>query len=255
VNPASAAVVAGGLALAGRGLGWLTTSGTIAAVLVGTGVLAGRGFTGAALLGLFFISGSLLTKLSGRVSFQREGFQAPQRNARQVLANGAWAAVAALVPAAAGGWSLFAGAISAAQADTWATEIGAWSRTLPRMISTGEPVPHGTSGAISATGTLGGVVGAATTAALAFSLGASASTSVAALVGGILGLFADSWFGASMQAAYYCDTCCAKSQQQRHFCGRYARLTQGFAWLDNDVVNLFATGVGATTALAAWHLL
>jgi uncharacterized protein (TIGR00297 family) len=255
VSPASAAVVAAGFALAGWGLGWLTTSGTLAAVLVGTGVLVGRGFSGAALLGLFFVSGSLLTRLSRRVSSGRYGFQTSGRNARQVIANSAWAAVAAFIPAAAGGWPLFAGALSAAQADTWATEIGAWSRTRPRLMSTGEPVPHGTSGGISVTGTLGGVSGAATTAALALCLGASANASVAALVGGILGMFTDSWFGASIQAAYYCDACRAKTEQRRHVCGRYARATRGLAWFDNDAVNLVATGVGAMTALAAWHLL
>ncbi len=255
MNPTGAAVVAGGLALVGRALGWLTTSGTLAAVLVGTGVLVGRGFAGAALLGLFFVSGSLLTRLSRRVSSERDGFQTSRRNARQVIANSAWAAVAAFVPAAAGGWPLFAGALSAAQADTWATEIGAWSRTRPRLISTGEPVPHGTSGGISVAGTVGGVIGAVTTAALALWLGASASASVAALVGGILGMFADSWCGASMQAAYYCDACRAKTEQRRHVCGRYARATRGFAWFDNDAVNLVATGTGAMTALGVWHLL
>jgi len=57
VNPASAVPVAAALALAGWALGWLTTSGSLAAGLVETGVLIGRGFNGAALLVLFFVSG------------------------------------------------------------------------------------------------------------------------------------------------------------------------------------------------------
>lgn len=255
MNTASAAVVAGGLALAGRGLGWLTTSGSLAAVLVGTGVLVGRGFTGAALLGLLFVSGSLFSRMSRRVSSGPDGTQASGRNARQVIANSLWAALTAFVPAGAGGWPLFVGALSAAQADTWATEIGAWSRKQPRLISTRGPVPHGTSGAVSVAGTIGGVVGAATMAALALWLGVSASASAAALAGGILGMVADSWFGASLQAVYFCDPCRAKTERRRHLCGRHARITHGLAWLDNDMVNLIATAVGAMTALGAWRLL
>jgi uncharacterized membrane protein len=80
-----------------------------------------------------------------------------------VVANGTVAALAALGQL----WPAAAGAIAAAAADTWATEIGAHSSERPRLITTGAPVPRGTSGALSVLGTLGGIGGAVTMAALA----------------------------------------------------------------------------------------
>src|SRR5258705_5645214 len=92
----------------------------------------------------FFISSSLLST------------KQTSRNHRQVLANGGVAALAAL----AGSWIGFAGALAAAAADTWASEIGRHSRTLPRLITNGRPVPAGTDGGMTLLGTAGGIAGA-----------------------------------------------------------------------------------------------
>ncbi len=92
----------------------------------------------------FFISSSLLST------------KKTSRNHRQVLANGGVAALAAL----AGSRIAFAGALAAAAADTWASEIGRHSRTLPRLIPNGRPVPIGTDGGMTLLGTAGGIAGA-----------------------------------------------------------------------------------------------
>src|SRR5438093_5230732 len=47
-----------------------------------------------------------------------------------------------------------AGALAAAAADTWATEIGAFSPFAPRLITSGRQVPRGTSGGITVLGSL-----------------------------------------------------------------------------------------------------
>jgi len=107
---------------------WLTRGGAAAALLVGGATLWGVGWRGLVLLLAFFVSASLVTQRDAR-----------QRTARQVLANGGVPAVAALL----GAWPVFAGALAAAAADTWATEIGARSPTPPRLITSGVPVPHG----------------------------------------------------------------------------------------------------------------
>jgi len=137
---------------------WLTRDGLIAACAVGAGTTWGLGWGGLALLAAFFVSGSVLTQLAER--------QGPRRSARQVLANGGVAAVAALF----GGWTAASGALAAAAADTWATEIGAFSPFPPRLITSGRRVTRGTSGGITALGTLGGVAGALTVAWLAHGL-------------------------------------------------------------------------------------
>lgn len=190
---------------------WLTADGVLAAIAVGVAVTAGLGLGGLALLGTFFVSGSLLTQISGG--------EGGQRSARQVLANGGIAAVAA----ALGSWYGAAGALAAATADTWATEIGSYSRTPPRMITSMTPVQPGTSGAISLLGTLGGVAGGSAMGGLA-ALVTGRGPLLAGVVGtaGVLGMFADSLAGATLQ--------------QR---GR----------LDNDGVNLIATATGCVIGL------
>ncbi|MDD3806471.1 MAG: DUF92 domain-containing protein [Candidatus Marinimicrobia bacterium] len=54
---------------------------------------------------------------------------------------------------------VFLGSIAAANADTWATELGTFSSRSPRSILTFKKVPMGTSGGISFIGTLGAFMG------------------------------------------------------------------------------------------------
>lgn len=185
---------------------WLTRRGTVAALAVGLATLYGFGWRGMGLLLAFFISGSLLTKGADR-----------RRNARQVVANGGVAALAAL----AGHWGAFAAALAAATADTWATEIGRHSPVPPRLITNGRPVPPGTDGGITLLGTAGGIVGALFIASLARAM-VPGGFLPAVAVAGIAGMLVDSLLGATLQ-------------------GR-------LKWLDNDAVNLAATAAGAGAA-------
>ena len=180
------------------------------------------------LLLAFFISGSLLTKAA-------EG-GGGERSARQVVANGGVAALAAL----AGSWPAFAGALAAATADTWATEIGAFSSTPPRLITSRLPVPRGVSGGITPLGTAGGVVGAAVMGVLAWVLGPHELqlAGVVALAG-VAGMLLDSLLGATVQGAFEREP---------------IQPARGYAWLDNDAVNLAATLSGAGLAAAGWLL-
>jgi len=201
---------------------WLTAAGAAAALAVGTATVWGMGWRGLLLLLAFFVSGSLLTRGGGR------------RNARQVLANGGVAAVAALL----GSWPAFAGAVAAATADTWATELGAHSPTPPRLITSGAPVPSGANGGVTLLGTGGGVLGAVVIAGLAWVLGPRAggpgSTHPGGLVAvvavaGVAGMLIDSLLGATLQGP-------------------------DDKWMDNDAVNFAMTLAGAGIAAAGWRL-
>lgn len=214
---------------------WLTRNGLIAALVVGGAVVAGTGWRGVVVLFAFFISGSALTQFSGGA----EG----ARTARQVLANGGVAAAAA----ALGWWPVMAGALAAAAADTWATEIGSFSPSLPRLIMTFAPVPPGTSGGITPLGTAGGVAGAAALAGVALLVrppGTPAAFTGLALAG-VAGMAVDSALGSTVQAKYGCMTCGARSERAGAQCHGPMRLLGGRAWIDNDVVNAAATLVGA----------
>ncbi len=117
----------------------------------------------------FFVSSSLLSKKT-------------TQNHRQVLANGGVAALAAL----AGSWIAFAGALAAAAADTWASEIGRHSSTPPRLITSGTPIPAGTDGGMTLLGTTAGIAGAGVIAALSYLVGQRGTPAIA--VAGVLGI-------------------------------------------------------------------
>lgn len=249
----AAAALAGGLALGGHAVGWLTPAGTAAAALVGAVIMAGGGLSGAALLALFFVSGSALSyQAVGRRNRPRG---LPRgRTGRQVLANGFWAALGALLmlQRPEPGWAVLVGALAAAQADTWSTEIGAFAPLPPRLITTGRPVPAGTSGGVTPLGTLAGVVGAMTMAGLALGLGLPPAAAAGGLVGGIAGMLGDSLLGAAVQGTYHCESCSAQSEQPIHRCGAVAQHVRGWRWLGNNAVNFVATGAGGTLSLAVW---
>lgn len=236
-------------------LRWLSWSGAVAATAVGTAVLAGGGMPAGIVLVVFFVTSSVLTKLA---QVRRPRGHAPNRSgrtARQVLANGAWAALgAALIPVSATGWPLFTGALAAAQADTWSTEVGAFSTVPPRLVTTGSVVPPGTSGGVTPLGTLGGVLGAGAMAVVVFVVGPAAAA-IAAFGSGVVGTLVDSVLGATVQAGFFCEQCRVPAERAHHDCGHTARRLHGFARIDNDIVNFMTTGIGGAVAVAATHLL
>jgi uncharacterized protein (TIGR00297 family) len=243
---AIAVALAAALAAVGRWLRWLTTGGAVAAAVIGASVFWGAGAAGALLLGVFFVSGSLLTATRDR----------EPRTARQVLANGACAAAGALlIPLTPlPGWLVLAGAIAAAQADTWATEIGARASAPPRLVTTFSAVPAGTSGAVTLLGTAGGVLGAGVAAGVTNLTGEAHAAASAVFAGGVVGMLVDSLAGATVQAKYRCPACGIMGERPRDACGVQTVREQGVWWADNDVVNLLATFVGACGALG-WHFL
>jgi uncharacterized protein (TIGR00297 family) len=222
---------------------WLTPGGVVTAVLVGAAVTWRLGWGALVPLSSFLLTGSLLTRLAGGES--------PMRNARQVVANGGAAVLAALL----GSWPGLAGAIAAATADTWATEIGARSPRPPRLITTGAPVAPGRSGGITALGSAGGIAGAVLIAAISGLVAAQLRWRGAwiAAGAGMLGMLADSLLGATLQARWACPACGAETERPGE-CHGPRRLVRGVRWIDNDAVNLAGSLCGAVTAWAAWVL-
>ena len=94
---ALAAALAGSAAAAllAHRAGTLTRSGTVAAWMVGSAVLAGTGWQGGGVLAAFFVSSSLISR--GAPAPRGLDPKGERRDHRQVLANGGVAAAAALV--------------------------------------------------------------------------------------------------------------------------------------------------------------
>jgi uncharacterized protein (TIGR00297 family) len=198
----SALLVTGAFAAIAYALGMISRSGALGGLLVGTTIYASLGPRGFAVLALFVIGGSLLTRL-GYASKARTGTaqeHGGRRSARNALANCAVATFCAIL--AATGSEPFAAAfvasLGAAFADTAESEIGQLFSRRPRLITTLQKVPPGTDGAISLPGTLAGAVAAGLTAVLGLTLALLESPGFAFLIAiaAFLGTIADSLIGA-----------------------------------------------------------
>jgi len=242
----------------------LNLSGAIAAFILGTVIFGVGGLNWAVLLMGFFLSSSLLSRLfkNRKKAVQANFSKGSRRDAGQVAANGAIAGLCAMLFPLLGEsgwlWVACAGALAAANADTWATEIGVLGKSRPRLITTGRVVEPGTSGGVSFAGILAALGGSLLIAVIAVWLKpASIPNSIhnnlwltcIVLLAGLVGSLVDSFLGATWEAMYYCDTCRKETEKHpQHGCGTSTRLMRGSIWLNNDWVNLFCTLSGSLLA-------
>ncbi len=244
--------------------GALSPSGGWAAALVGGLIFGLGGLAWATLLLTFFISSSLLSRAfaARKASLSEKFSKGARRDYAQVLANGGLGALLVLVhglfPGQAWPWIAFAGAMAAVNADTWATELGVLNPQPPRLITTGEAVETGASGGVSASGYLAALSGAGLIGlgGVLFMRGSGAWIFLgAAVLGGLAGTSFDSLLGATVQAIYFCPACGKETEHHPlHRCGTTTAWRRGWAWLNNDLVNLGASLVGAAVGLIGWYL-
>jgi uncharacterized protein (TIGR00297 family) len=242
----------------------LNRSGAWAAALTGGLVFGLGGLAWAAVLLTFFISSSALSRLFARrkARVEEKYAKGSQRDWGQVLANGGLGALLAianwLLPDQSWPWFAFTGAMAAVTADTWATELGVFNPTLPRLITSGKVVERGTSGAVTLLGYLAVLGGAALVGGVAaiFDPGHALLLIGSALVGGLAGSTIDSVLGATLQSIYYCPTCQKETERHpNHSCGTPTSPQRGWRWMSNDWVNFLCSLVGAGAALAVWGFL
>lgn len=226
----------------------LSESGAWSALVMGTGFIVLGEPVWFALLIAFFISSSALSKYKrkhrAKAAAEANYAKTGRRDAGQVWANGGAGLVLcsanALWPS--DGWLFaFIGVMAAVNADTWATELGALSRSAPRMVVSGKRVAAGTSGGVTPLGSAAALAGAVFIGAVAALLAAPpAAVIAAAAAAGLAGAFADSLLGATCQAMFRCRICGSETERAAH-CGGAAEHVRGFAWLNNDRVNLLSS--------------
>ena len=232
----------------------LTREGGVAAVVVGT-ICVAAGWGWAALLAVFFVTSSALSRLREAARARRTESVVAKggaRDAAQVLANGGIFALAALLSLLFPwpGWlPLGAGAIAASTADTWSSEVGTLSPTPPLLVTSWKRVPAGTSGAVTPLGLGAAIGGALLIALVVWLLRWPPNVALAALVAGIAGALADSFVGALWQARRRCPRCARNTERKVHTCGTTTELAGGISWLDNDGVNFLSGAAGALVAL------
>jgi uncharacterized protein (TIGR00297 family) len=239
------ALLGSGVALFAYRRQTLTLDGALAAAVVGCVVFVRGGLPAAGALLAFFGSSSALSRVGQQRKSALRLAQAKgaRRDAWQVVANGGLATLCL----AWGRPLAFIGALSAAGADTWATELGLLAKGPPRLITTLGRVPAGTSGGITPEGlaaSLGGALVVGTTFAL---LGGGQRAMRTAAIAGVSASLADSLLGATLQAAYWCPRCETPTEEAVHRrCGSRTELRTGQSWMTNDTVNALAALVGAS---------
>ena len=244
------AVAAAIATLAGRA-GSLSVSGQAAAVVVGAlAVRAGWGW--GAVLVLYFVLATALSRWGRAEKARRTRDVIPdggRRSAVQVVANGGVFAGLLSVGDHPALRLAALGALAAAAADTWATEVGTRVGGTPRHLLSRAPLPPGLSGGVTAAGTLAALAGATVTALTAPWLIPSAGRSgiVTIAVAGVLGALLDSVLGATLQGRWRCPTCGTIGERARH-CDTFTEHAAGWRWMTNDLVNLAATAGGALLA-------
>ena len=208
--------------------GKLNTAAAVTGGVLGLPIYLGSGFTGLALLALFF---GLGTAASGwRVADKRRLGLAEEnkgrRTAGQVVANAGVAGLLGLLawqfpPAAPLARLMLAGSFAAATADTLASELGNVYGRRYYNILTGRPDTRGLNGVVSLEGTALGLAGTAVLAGtycLGFGWGPAFGW---LLVAGTAGNLLDSVLGATLERR---------------------------GWLSNNAVNFINTLTGALTA-------
>ena len=188
---------------------------------------------------LYLAAGSLVTRLGFRDK-QRRGLaeaRGGQRGPANVWGSAATGAAVALLvgagfepkPVLLAG---FCASFAAKLADTFGSEIGKRWGGQPRLITTLQPVPAGTEGAISLEGTLASAVGSVlmTLVLLGLQLLPSLTIGVVVMLIGLVATLAESLLGALAQ--------------------------DRVAWLSNELVNALQTTFAAVLAmLVAFRLL
>ena len=226
----------------------LTVDGAVAATVVGAVTFARGGLPSAGALLAFFVSSSALSRvaLDRKQKLPLAQIKGAQRDLWQVLANGGAATVWAIL----GRPQPTVGALAAAAADTWATELGLLAGHPPRSITTCRTVEPGTSGGVTVEGVAASACGALTVGFAAAVLGGGRQLILRALFAGLAGSLIDSVIGATLQASYFCGRCGEPTEEPAHAaCGCKTVLVRGIRWVTNDVVNGVATACGSLVAL------
>jgi uncharacterized protein (TIGR00297 family) len=247
INSLNSWVIAVGLNTFLLGIAWvlpkklLTPMGYLNAWILGILLWGSLGWQGFTLVMFYFLVGSAVTKVGAAqkeaegIAEKRDGARGPENVWGSAL-TGSLCALATLIPLSPIFHSYivlaFAASFCTKLSDTCASEIGKAYGKRTFLITTLQPVPRGTEGAVSLEGTLAGIVASAAIAFLGWGIGL---IDLLGILWCILAAFVatnlESVIGATLQSKY--------------------------DWLTNELVNILNTLIGAVVVVViaiAWSL-
>ncbi|AKG22388.1 TIGR00297 family protein [Calothrix sp. 336/3] len=244
---ASPWLIAAGLNAVLLGLVWfapkklLTPAGILHAWVLGVLIWGVLGWQGYLVVVFYFLVGSLVTRIgmaekeAAGIAEKRSGARGPE-NVWGSAAVGAVCAVgvalisAGLLPQNLNSLLIlgYVASFSTKLADTCASEVGKAYGQRTFLITTLQPVPRGTEGAVSLEGTLAGVLASIAIAMVAWGVGMIDLLSILwCVLAAFIATNLESVIGATLQSRY--------------------------TWLTNELVNVINTLIGAIAAtLCAW---
>lgn len=224
------------------GLAWLapkqllTPAGLVHAWILGVLIWGTLGWRGYVVVMFYFLVGSGVTRIgmslkeAAGIAEKRSGARGPE-NVWGSAAVGALCALGTLVLPDPYRELLLLGYVasfSTKLSDTSASEVGKAYGQRTFLITSFQPVPKGTEGAVSLEGTVAGILASAAIAAVGWAVGLINLPGVGlCMVAALIATSFESVIGATLQ--------------------------NRFAWLTNELVNVINTFIGALVAiLAAW---
>ena len=234
----------------------LSLNGAVGAWMLGTIIFGIGGMEWMIPMILFFVIASILSHIGGNYKyilkdiFEKTG----KRDFFQVFANGGLAVITTLLfyfTKSNIWYIIYLGTVAAAMADTCGTELGTFSKILPRNILNFKILPMGSSGGITFLGTIGALFGSLLIAISGIfvynyyhDINLSNSLIIWITVAGLFGMIIDSILGLTIQAQYKCPTCKKLTEKTFHCNEDNLALFRGIKWFNNDIVNLSCTFSG-----------
>ncbi|MEO0948192.1 MAG: TIGR00297 family protein [Cyanobacteria bacterium J06641_5] len=227
----------------------LTPWGFVHAWILGVLVWATLGWPGYTVVMFYFLVGSGVTRVgmaekeAAGIAEKRSGARGPENVWGSALTGAIcalgmlWvAANSAADPAADPQWGSllllgYVASFSTKLSDTAASEVGKAYGKRTFLITTLQPVPRGTEGAVSLEGTLAGVIASIAIAVVGWAVGSISAWGVAiCAIAAFVATNVESLIGATLQ--------------------------ENIPWLTNEVVNFINTAIGAVVAIAlGWGLM
>jgi len=224
---------------------FLNAGGSMLAFIMGSIIFGFGGLTYTFPILGFFILSSFISKIgkNKKKQFESSYQKSGVRDFYQALANGGVATLIVLIAYFSENESMYIiyiAALATATADTWATELGIFSKAKPRLITNFKSVMPGTSGGISYIGTASALLGSIMIVVIGHIFHPFTLYQIVVLsLSGLGGCFIDSLLGATVQGQFICQQC-GKFTESKIHCENNSLLKQGYYAIDNDLVNIFS---------------